>query len=145
HSYGAVLQAYALQQELTGLGGEVEVIDYRPAYLLDPYRLFPIRQIILSGSPVRIAKNAINAIICLPIIYMRRKKFNTFISSAFTLSPLIDDTIPQDYALYVLGSDQIWNHKITQGFDGVFFGDFKASHVAKKITYAASMGYGDID
>ena len=29
HNYGAVLQCYALQEVLKGMGHEVEVIDYR--------------------------------------------------------------------------------------------------------------------
>ena len=34
-NYGAVLQAYALQEILRSLGHEVYVIDYRPDYLTD--------------------------------------------------------------------------------------------------------------
>ena len=39
-NYGAVLQAYGLQETLKSMGHEVYVIDYRPKYLIKPYRLF---------------------------------------------------------------------------------------------------------
>lgn len=39
-NYGAVLQAYGLQEYLKSLGHEVYIIDYRPDYLITPYRLF---------------------------------------------------------------------------------------------------------
>lgn len=41
HNYGAVLQAYALQEQLKAFGHEVEMIDYRPSYLTHGYGAFP--------------------------------------------------------------------------------------------------------
>lgn len=43
-NYGAVLQAYALQEILRSLGHEVYVIDYRPDYLTEaycPFKFYP--------------------------------------------------------------------------------------------------------
>ena len=37
HNYGAVLQAYAIQEQLKLMGFDVEIINYRPIYLLRPY------------------------------------------------------------------------------------------------------------
>lgn len=37
YNYGASLQAYALQQYLTNLGHEVEIINYQPDYLTRKY------------------------------------------------------------------------------------------------------------
>lgn len=39
-NYGAVLQTYCLQEVLKSMGHEVYVIDYRPEYLIDPYKIF---------------------------------------------------------------------------------------------------------
>lgn len=39
-NYGAVLQTYCLQEVLKGMGHEVYVIDYRPRYLIEPYKIF---------------------------------------------------------------------------------------------------------
>ena len=41
-NYGAVLQAYALQHALEGLGAQAEILDYRNRYIescYDPYSL----------------------------------------------------------------------------------------------------------
>ena len=41
HNYGAVLQAYAIQEQLKLMGFDVEIINYRPIYLLRPYGYLP--------------------------------------------------------------------------------------------------------
>ena len=46
HNYGAVLQCYATQEFLRSQGYDVEVINYRPQYLLAPYKLFNRRRVI---------------------------------------------------------------------------------------------------
>ena len=40
HNYGAVLQCYAMQEFLRSQGHDVEIINYRPNYLLEPYKIF---------------------------------------------------------------------------------------------------------
>ena len=44
-NFGAVLQAFGLSQYLRSLGHDVSVIDYRPDYLVKPYRLFYSKRI----------------------------------------------------------------------------------------------------
>ena len=39
-NYGAVLQCRCLYEVLRGLGHEVHVLDYRPAFLTEPYKLW---------------------------------------------------------------------------------------------------------
>ena len=58
HNYGAVLQSYALQQYLLSLGYNVEIIDYRPEYLVEPYRVKLYWWRFFS-------KNEINSLLCL--------------------------------------------------------------------------------
>ena len=48
-NYGAVLQAYATQEVLKGLGHEIQVIDYRPPYLIKQ-KFFPSSK----GKPLSI-------------------------------------------------------------------------------------------
>lgn len=43
HNYGAVLQAYGLQEYLRSQGHETYIIDYRPGYLTRNYKAFNIR------------------------------------------------------------------------------------------------------
>lgn len=47
-NFGAVLQAYALQQTLKQMGADAEIINFCPSNLCDDYRLFP--------NPIRLAK-----------------------------------------------------------------------------------------
>ena len=91
HNYGAVLQAYAIQEQLKLMGFDVEIINYRPIYLLRPYgylRQFHFRTIkdgylrclILN---VKILLRWIGTLIP---TYRRRKGFNKFIQSKLSLS-----------------------------------------------------------
>ena len=42
HNYGAVLQCYALQEVLKGMGHDVEVIDYRQKWTEEVYKPFSL-------------------------------------------------------------------------------------------------------
>lgn len=143
HNYGAVLQVYALQLYLKKMGYEVEVIDYCPAYIRDVYKLFsrePYRGIsFLTGIKVLLAR-------CLkfPRRLLRYYRFWHFSGKHIPLSSQSSGKrssrpIPAGYDLYVIGSDQVWDLLITQGFDPVFWGDFPIREGARRITYAASM------
>ena len=43
-NYGAVLQAYGLQEYLISQGHDVYIIDYRPDYLIAPYKIFSFKK-----------------------------------------------------------------------------------------------------
>ncbi|WP_294591280.1 polysaccharide pyruvyl transferase family protein [uncultured Bacteroides sp.] len=140
HNYGAVLQAYALQECLKELNHEVAIIDYRPGYLIKPYQSFYIRRYI--------RRNIIRGIYLLilePFLYSKRKikshNFDNFIKKKLLLSEY-NDLGHTDYDIIILGSDQIWNPNLTGGtFDSVYFGEnFKG----RIVSYAASMGIGRI-
>lgn len=139
HNYGAVLQAYALQEFLINLGYNVEIIDYRPSYLIEPYKPLSISRII-NGSIKSILKKIVLSIILLPIRSKRWLVFNKFIKTYFKLSKHIRPLSYDKYDLYIIGSDQIWNKRITKGFDKVFWGFFGKHDITNKITYAASFG-----
>ncbi len=138
HNYGAVLQAYGTQEYLRSLGHDVEVIDYRPEYLMIPYKLIDSKRVIYA-SPVKTLKRLLGEIMIFRRLFLRYVRFNKFIKQRLNLSEKVLDVIPPDYDAYIFGSDQIWNPKITKGFDGVFFGAFPAKKGSRKIAYAASM------
>lgn len=141
HNYGAVLQCYALQETLKSMGHDVEVIDYRPEYLLVPYQKFDIHRF-LSKNPIRLIKNCCKEVLLMNRRRKRYKAFDDFISSRLNLSEHVQgNNIPPKYDIYVMGSDQIWNTNITHGFDDVYFGNYMFLKGNKKyIAYAASMG-----
>jgi polysaccharide pyruvyl transferase WcaK-like protein len=137
HNYGAVLQAYALQEKLGEIGHDVEIIDYRPDYLIDPYKLPSIE--LKSKSPKRIIRSLLNVLLFNKRRNKRIKKFNDFIHSKLNLN-FQTNIIPDNYDLYIIGSDQVWNAHITRGIDSVYWGDFLRRNDSKICTYAASLG-----
>ena len=92
HNYGAVLQAYALQEYLKKLGHEVEVIDYRPEYLIRGYTVFlfprlrgvplPRKILRLGYWGLRLPRRLAEA----PARIRRRAGFEKFISEKLQLS-----------------------------------------------------------
>ena len=140
HNYGAILQCYALQEYLKVQGHNVEVIDYRPPYLLKPYSLFNINRI-RSRNPIRIIKNFIRESILFYGRYKRYCGFESFIKNRLNLSAKVKGkNIPDNYDVYIIGSDQVWNPKITEEFDNIYFANFPFKKEQKKyISYAASM------
>lgn len=145
HNYGAVLQTYGLQEQLKLMNFDVEIIDYIPRYLLDPY---------LAVKPFRTCRtNCLTKSLAylkflakeapfVPFRLYRRKKFSEFIINRLQLSEerffrAFDENLKYDF--YVIGSDQVWNPDISNGFDTVYFGNFRTGKEAKRISYAASM------
>ena len=145
-NYGAVLQAYATQKYLKNLGHKVDLIDYRPAYLVNAYHLIPTSFVEGSSFEYKI-KSILVSLSIFPLNYLKYKKFEKFISSKLSLSKKIekrDDFLNLDYEAYIMGSDQIWNPFLTKGFDDIFFGNFPTRNNPLKITYAASMGLAEL-
>lgn len=140
HNYGAVLQCYATQEFLRSKGYEVEVINYRPPYLLDPYKLFNRRRVI-SKNLIRLLKRLVIEVLTFSNRYKRFKGFESFIHNRLQLGDAVTrDSLSSDCDAYIIGSDQVWNSRITQGFDPIYFADFPFEKGGKKyISYAASM------
>jgi len=149
HNYGAVLQAYGLQEFLKTLGHEVEIIDYRPKYLTQPYRAFPTPKLEGASVPRKVwriyrwLKNLPRNLINYPAQKKRCRGFEKFISKKLNLSaePFSQGRhVPvENYDAIIFGSDQIWSPGITSN-DTVFLGDFPTPAGTLKIAYAASAG-----
>lgn len=127
HNYGAVLQCYALQEVLKGMGHEVEVIDYRQRWVEAQYRAF---------DPLYIRKKLISPKLLIGFLLFflkrlhktrqRRSVFNEFLKSHLCISKnvVIGTHIPK-YDYYVIGSDQLWSKDCCGGnFDDIYFGIF---------------------
>lgn len=122
------------------MGHEVEVINYRPEYLLTPFRRFNIKRY-KSNNPFKIVKKTLREVLVARMRIKRYSAFHNFIQTMLNLSAKVQGRdIPSTYDIYIMGSDQIWNPKITKGFDPVYFGEFLFDKGKKKyISYAASM------
>lgn len=139
-NYGAVLQAYALQQYLVNTGFKTEVIDYWP-YSARPTKIKWI--VSKSLNSLRIKFQA----------QKREKAILPFREKYIKLSPhrygskdeLLEN--PPEYDVYISGSDQIWNPNFTaEGDHGLtlsYFLDF-APHGKKRISYSSSFGVPQI-
>ena len=125
-SYGAVLQAYALQQTLKKLGADSEFVQIampqnkQPEQPASPAAALFARRIQAEGKK----REALFA-------DFRRKHMRISKDYAPT------DNIDGDYDCFVAGSDQIWNFRIP-GADARYFLPFAAAH--KRYSYAASFG-----
>lgn len=140
HNYGAVLQCYALQETLKSMGHDVEVIDYRPDFLT--YSRFLNTNKLKAGNILVRIKNLIGELLLLPKKNIRYYEYEHFIKSYLNLSDKIKNyqQIPSCYDIYIIGSDQVWNKKITKGYHNPYFGVFNFKKGTKKyISYAASM------
>ena len=138
-NYGAVLQAYGLQEYLKSLGHEVYVLDYRPLYLTEQYNAF-MWNWNPDNSIIRNILFFIRSIVVMPIRLLRRSRFASFRHKFIRTYPCNFDCESSCLDAYIFGSDQIWNPKITRGFDKIFFGYFPAAKNKKNISYAASVG-----
>lgn len=144
HNYGAVLQAYALQEKIKSLGHDVEIIDYTPLNLISPYKIFSWNFFFTKGIKGKI-KYILSIFLNFKNKFIRKNKFDTFISTYLKLSKINYNHYNKlkkvnDYEIIVVGSDQIWNNSITKNIDKAFFGIIEnRDNLKKVISYAASM------
>lgn len=143
HNYGAILQCYALQETLKSMGYEVEVINYKQKNIIQAYRVFSLRWLI-NRNPLKTIKRTFNLIFAWKRRMERFHKFEDFVSSNIVFSTWNGDNgrgFPSDHDAYVIGSDQLWNAKLTGGFDPFYFAQFPFQKLKKiYLTYAISMG-----
>lgn len=136
NNYGAALQAYGLQEAIRSLEIDVEIINYVQPYIVDKYRVIRID----NSNPKRFFKSIISTILHYKNFSMKEKKFNQFRNDFLKISNMKYDNANtiKGYEIYVAGSDQIWNFKITN-YDTAFFLEF-VNNSSLKVSYAASIG-----
>lgn len=145
-NYGAYLQTYALQEWVkTHLPNTAElfIIDYRPDFLIDPYKItnrlkfFDSKANILSKC-----KSLIAFSVEVPNRLMKHFKFYKALN-ILNLSPerYSNDCFKLDdsYRGIILGSDQIWNTNLTKGVNRAYFGMVAGTNCIRS-AYAASIG-----
>lgn len=135
-NYGAVLQTYGLQEYLLSLGHDVYVIDYRPDYLTAPYKIFTFKWERGKAN----FWTFLREILTVPIRLGRLLLFKKFVSKNLRLYKLDLNQKDNDFDAFIYGSDQIWNPKLTGGFDDVYFGKIPAATNKQLFSYAASVG-----
>lgn len=159
-NYGAVLQAFALQNYIKSLGYNVSVLNvYRPrdfGYLKTPSdeRFKPLwsfnkKSDLKSRLHRYLSKLTLKmqTIINKNKIEQYRKKFEDFLKNNVNLSKeeyrnfssLYNNKL--EYTHYITGSDQVWNYTYDYSIEPYFLTFVKEG---KKISYAASIGHSNI-
>ena len=136
HNYGAVLQCYALQEVLKGMGHEVEVIDYRQPAIDRAFNSWRPRWFITKFVKIWKMYDYLH------LLYeegKRRHKFGGFLKNYLNVQHSCTSiNIPNNYDYYLIGSDQLFNLEITNGLDPVYSGKSIISNGPKLIGYAIS-------
>lgn len=149
HNYGAMLQAYALQQAISKLGGDCEIIDYRFPYINQCFGVMSHRdfcqEVGLWRGTLRYLKRRFRGYYrCMSPL---RRRFDAFMRR-LKLSKTVYFEKTQlrsaDYDYVVTGSDQIWNPSLTDGPAEEYFGQCFDLERTRLIAYAASCGKAEL-
>jgi len=160
YNCGAVLQCMALQTKLEKLGCEVEVINYRPWYHQNRYTplknpvYYASKRATRMGKDDNVVKQVLRGAKGFYITVRSWKKYNVVMEQHSRFDNFIKKHLhetqvyrtlgqlkknPPACDLYVSGSDQLWNAKITEGkIDPAYMMDFGKENVGR-ITYAVGV------
>lgn len=132
-NFGAVLQAYALCEQIQKLGYKCEIIDYQCSNIIKR-ELTPPRY----SNPI---KTLAYRTFIEPHQKMKIRECREFAQDLYSKRSYTRDTIcdaNKEYDLFISGSDMIWNLDVNGG-DTSFFLDF--TEAAKgRISYGSSVG-----
>lgn len=143
YNSGASLQTYALMKFLQSLNHDVEIIDYKPDYLSNHYKLFTISN---PKYEKNIGLKFLYLTLKLPerILALKNKKpYDKFKKDYLNITQVryesneeLKNNLPEA-EIYIAGSDQIWNPTFKNGKDPAFYMDFVPDNKIK-VSYAAS-------
>ncbi len=129
-NYGAVLQAFALQQYLLRQGADTQIIDYVP------------RRVELIKTLCALKRRDLR-------FFKKKRRLRSFCRQELRLSKKTYRNnralhrCANEYDTIICGSDQIWNEFFTSGAEGKptfsYYLNFAGSRT-KRISYAASFG-----
>ncbi len=132
-NYGAVLQAFALQEAIKNLGEEAYILDYHNEIIGS--QGFSLRDFL--KNPIAFLYRFLNGFFQ---VRARHKKFELFRAHYMHIQKLPSQIANSDFDCFVLGSDQIWNPSLTGGIDPVYWGSKDVFGEKRVVTYAASSG-----
>ena len=143
YNFGAVLQAYGLQQTIMSMGyDDVKFINYNPKYLRDRYNPF--------AKGYLLPYKTLKGFICWSMQYpfflinrlLRNKRIRSSIKKMLVQTDKLivseKDLCNEEADVLICGSDQIWNTALTGSFDSVFFGNGPYGFLGYVASYAPS-------
>ncbi len=131
-NYGAFLQAFALKKYLETLGHDTFFVNYKIKSLIKRYTLFPYYK---ERSFLGNLKANFRAIFEIKNRSLRISKFNSFSKEYFKEKGIYSRN---DADLIFVGSDQVWNPKLTYGYDEIYYGILAKKYNIPHFTYAVS-------
>lgn len=142
-NYGAILQAYSLQSILLRYSDNILIADYRPQFLVLPYVPQFKKMCISSLSKKYQLKNLRYIFISILQYYylggnIKLSRYERF-TSQYLRVQTFDVKVSNCQSVIILGSDQIWNPRLTNWDKTYFFSNYPKRN-AKVISYAASIG-----
>lgn len=142
HNYGAMIQAYAMQQNLRIMGHEAYIVDYCPKYHTKEFTRRVDWSLCFTGSMrERIKSFLLNTCTCRHSP-KRYDNFEAFKNKFMNLYPYKKGDNLAGLDAVLIGSDQVWSQFITNNeFDGPYYGDGFETNV---FAYAASMRYDSL-
>ena len=134
YNLGGALQSFSLQKALEELGVDAELIDYRCPAIEKMHKRRPVFQ-----TGIGIKARGLN--LMHNIVFRRRRRYyKNFQKMMRKSKQYTRETVSETnsvYDLFITGSDQVFNYKLTEG-DSTYFLDFVEGK--PKASYAASMG-----
>ena len=140
YNYGAILQCMGLQNFLLKNKYNVNVLNYDNLNISNDYRVF---KKVRGNHPIlRFIKYFTRGIMNYKNLVLRKETFEKYIGKKLHLTKLmsLDEIFQEKFKndVFITGSDQVWNTKITHGVDPIYTLSF--SDDIKKLSYAASIG-----
>lgn len=128
YNYGAILQAVSLYDYLKSMGHEVFMIDHKNENIVKTYRISTLLSNIDGFKECLLLFPRI----CLRLI--RFNKFKRFIKKNFLI---IECNKINSLDCIIVGSDQVWNTSLTNGYDSYYWGCIPFEGYI--VSYASSM------
>jgi hypothetical protein len=154
NSFGAILQACALNKLLIDMGYDAEIINFLPGLRLVTSRVIKPHELArkysaMGFSLIRGAYSAsgeaINYIFDFKEYLCRDRLFGDFRKKFMKISPQVVNDVSelkktcQEYDACLVGSDQVWNPEYLHHSDFAYLLPFKLKET-KKIAFSASLG-----
>lgn len=130
-NYGGVLQATALQHVLREMGHEVELISFARDPLLQLPRWRRVRNRVYTRMDSLLTGGRRDQ-----LTDDFKRQHLRFTDRSFDALTLLQS--PPEFETYLVGSDQVWNLKLTGGCTSYLLDFVRSGH--KRIAYAASLG-----
>ena len=164
YNCGAALQCLALQTKLEELGHTVSIINYRPWYHQNRYT--PLKNpIYYAGKRFRdpadnVAKRVwhatdgflrtVHSWRTYPQVSKKEVRFRSFVQKYLHETPVYRSLTqlqknPPPCDVYIAGSDQLWNSRLTCGdFDSAYFLNFGSPNTGR-MTYSVGTNFSGLE